>query len=130
MIKAHKIKLYPTKSQEILLKKSCGVARYSYNWALNKWDEMYKSGGKPSAYTLIKLQNSIKREQMPFFMEVSKTAPQYAIHNLEAAFKFFFKKEAKYPRFKKKGEKDSFRFPQGSTKKTRRLRKESPSNGE
>jgi putative transposase len=108
MIKAHKIKLYPFKSQEILLRKSCGVARYSYNWALSKWKELYEAGEKPSAYTLIKLQNSIKRAQMPFFMEVSKTAPQYAIHNLEGAFKSFFKKIANYPKFKKRGKKDSF----------------------
>lgn len=107
-MKTHQLKLYPTKSQEILLRKSCGVARYSYNWGLSKWKELYEAGGQPSAYTLIKLQNSIKREQMPFFMEVSKNAPQYAIHNLERAFKLFFKKKSRYPKFKKKGQKDSF----------------------
>lgn len=52
MTKAHKIKLYPTATQEVLLRKSCGVARYSYNWALSKWEEMYSAGEKPSAYTL------------------------------------------------------------------------------
>lgn len=108
MIKAHQIKLYPTKSQELLLRKSCGISRFSYNWALAKWKELYEAGKKPSAYTLIKLQNSIKKEQFPFFSEVSKTAPQYAIHNVEKAFKNFFKNTAKYPKFKKKGIKDSF----------------------
>lgn len=108
MIKSHKIKLYPTKSQEILLKKSCGVARYSYNWALNKWRELYEGGEKPIAYSLIKLQNSIKREEMPFFLEVSKTAPQYAIHNLEKAFKKMWKEGQGYPKYKKKNVKDSF----------------------
>jgi putative transposase len=38
--KSHKIKLYPTKTQEIFFKKSCGVARFSYNWALAKWKEL------------------------------------------------------------------------------------------
>lgn len=109
MVKAHKIKIYPTKSQEVLLKKSCGVARYSYNWALSKWNEIYKSGGgRTSAYSLIKLQNSIKREETPFFLEVSKNAPQHAIHHLESAFKKFFNKQADYPKFKKKGSIDSF----------------------
>jgi putative transposase len=108
MGKAHKIKLYPTKSQEILLRKSCGVARCSYNWALSKWKEMYDAGEKPSAYGLIKLQNSIKREQMPFFMEVSKTSPQYAIHNLERAFRRLCKGLSGYPKYKRKGVSDSF----------------------
>lgn len=108
MIKCHQIRLYPTKLQETFFKKSCGVARYSYNWALNKWRELYKEGKKTSAYPLIKLQNSIKKEQMPFFLEVGKTVPQYAIHHLEYAFKMFWKGKCKYPKFKKKGTKDSF----------------------
>lgn len=108
MVKAHQIQLIPTKAQKTLLHKSFGVRRYSYNWALAKWKEMYENGEKPSAYTLVKLQNKIKREEMPFFMEVSKCAPQYAIHALEKAFKNFFSKNGKYPRFKKKGVKDSF----------------------
>ena len=107
-IKAHQIKLYPTKSQEILFRKSCGVARFSYNWALAKWNELYKAGEKTSAYPLVKLQNSVKKEEWPWMKEVGKCAPQHAIHNLERAFKNFFKKNAKYPKFKKKGRKDSF----------------------
>lgn len=108
MIKAHQIKLYPSEQQEILLKKSCGCARHSYNWALSKWKELYELGERPSAYTLIKLQNSIKREQFPFYLDVSKTAPQYAIHNVEKSFKSFFKGNTRYPKFKKKGQKDSY----------------------
>lgn len=108
MIKAHQIKLYPTKTQEILLRKSCGVARHSYNWALAKWKEMYEAKERVSAYTLIKLQNSLKRVDTPFYLEVSKTAPQYAIHNLESAFKKMWKEKSGYPNFKKKGIKDSF----------------------
>lgn len=108
MKKAHQLKLYPTKSQMVLLNKSFGVARHSYNWALSKWKELYDQGQNPSAYTLIKIQNSIKREEMPFYLEVSKCAPQYAIHNLEKAYKNMWNGLAKYPKFKKKGRRDSF----------------------
>lgn len=108
MIKAHKIKLCPTKTQETLLFKSCGVARFSYNWALNRWGEIYKDGGKPKLNDLIKELTNIKRAQFPWMMEVSKTAPQYAIHNLDKAFSRFFNKLSKYPKFKKRGAVDSF----------------------
>lgn len=108
MHKAHKIRIYPTKSQDLLLRKSCGVARYSYNWALAKWKELYEAGDRPSAYSLIKLQNSIKRTEMPFFLEVTKTAPQYAIHDLQTAFSRFLKGISRYPKFKRKGINDSF----------------------
>jgi putative transposase len=102
MQKVHKIKLNPTVKQRKLFVQACGVKRHSYNWALAKWDEMYKAGEKPSAMALIKLQNSIKRTEMPFYLNVSKTAPQYACWDLENAFKNFFK-GAGYPKFKKKG---------------------------
>lgn len=106
--KAHKIKLSPTKVQKTLLNKSFGCARHSFNWALTKWQELYKLGERPSAYSLIKLQNSIKKEEMPFYLEVNKCAVQYAIHDVEAAYKKMWKEKTGYPKFKKKGIKDSY----------------------
>lgn len=123
MIKAHQIQINPSKSQKELIHRSFGVARHSYNWALEKWQQLYKGGDKPSAYSLIKLQNSIKKEDFPFYLEVSKTAPQYAIHNLERAFKNMWKTKSGYPKFKKRGIRDSyvavenkFRFKQSDKK--------------
>jgi putative transposase len=106
--KAHQIKLYPTKRQEAYFKKACGVARFSYNWALDRWKQKYEQGERTSAYDLIKELTLIKKQEYPWMLEVTKTAPQYAIHNLERAYNNFFKKNARYPRFKKKGIKDSF----------------------
>lgn len=106
--KSHSIKLCPTSNQKALLDKAFGCARHSFNWGLNKWKELYEAGEKPSAYSLIKLQNSIKRTEMPFYLEVNKCAVQYAIHDLESAFKKMWKEGAGYPKFKKKGYKDSF----------------------
>uniref|UniRef100_A0A6M3IM90 Putative transposase n=1 Tax=viral metagenome TaxID=1070528 RepID=A0A6M3IM90_9ZZZZ len=108
MIKAHEIKLYPTKLQESFFVQSCGTSRFSYNWALSKWKEKYERKENVSAYSLIKELTSIKREQFPWMLNVGKTCPQYSIHNLEKAFKHFFKGNAKYPKFKKKGVHDSF----------------------
>ena len=45
--------------------------------------------------------------------EVSKVAPQQAIKNLGSAFNRFFKHQGKYPQFKKKGIRDSFRADNG-----------------
>ncbi|MCL0101380.1 transposase [Peptococcaceae bacterium] len=42
--------------------------------------------------------------------EVSKCAPQEALRDLDRAFKNFFKGRANFPKFKKKGVHDSFRF--------------------
>ena len=108
MVKSHRIKLYPSVSQEKLLRQSCGVARFTFNWALNKWKEDYKNGIKQSAYSLIKHLNSIKKIEFPWMQETGKTCSQYAIHNVEAAFKKMWKEKSGYPKFKKKGLRDSF----------------------
>jgi putative transposase len=106
---AHKIEFRPcTDKQEILLKKSCGVARFTYNWALAQWNSQYKLGNKPTPNKLKKQFNSIRREEFPWTYEVSKCASEQAFANLGTSFSNFFKKIGKYPKFKKKGAKDSF----------------------
>lgn len=113
MILAHKIALDPTPEQAVYFARACGTARFAWNWALVEWQRQYKAGEKPSEGKLRKLLNSIKREQFPWMLEVTKAAPQQAIKNLGAAFQRFFAGQAKYPRFKKKGERDSFRAENG-----------------
>jgi putative transposase len=109
-MKAHKIRIFPTKEQEIYLMKACGTSRFAYNWALSKWKEQYEAGLKPNKGSLNKILNSTKREEFPWMMEVTKCVPQRAIKDLGSAFDRFFEKKGGYPKFKKKGQKDSFYF--------------------
>ena len=37
MLRGHKVRVYPNNEQETYLKKGCGTARFTYNWALDKW---------------------------------------------------------------------------------------------
>ena len=46
MIRGFKVKLHPTEEQMILMMKSFGIARWTYNWALNRQKETYEAGGK------------------------------------------------------------------------------------
>lgn len=111
---AHKIELVPTKAQEEYFAKACGVARFTYNWALEQWQKQYQahkqdnSLPKPNEQSLRKQLNEIKYEQYPFLLEVTKCATQQGIKNLGKAFTRFFKKQAEYPKFHKKGRNDSF----------------------
>ena len=108
MILSHKIRIYPNHEREQFLKKSCGVARFAYNWGLAEWQNQYKNGGKPNRFNLDKQFNSIKKQEFPFVCEVSKCCSQIAFANLGKAYKNFFDRRAKFPRFKKKGIHDSF----------------------
>ena len=46
MIKSVKIRLLPNKEQEVLMFKSIGCSRFTYNWALNRCNELYQQGVK------------------------------------------------------------------------------------
>lgn len=110
MLSSHKIALAPNNKQATYFAKASGVARFAYNWALSEWQRQYQAGGKPNETALRRQLNSIKQEQFPWMLEVTKNAPQMAIIHLGKAFKNFFSGKAKYPRFKKKGIHDSFQL--------------------
>jgi putative transposase len=114
MLRAHLIALDPNNIQGTYFSKACGVARFSYNWALAEWQKQFEehkkdpTKSKPTETALRRLLNSIKREQFPWMLEVTKNAPQMAIIQLGQAFKNFFSGRAKYPKFRKKGIRDRF----------------------
>ena len=110
---AHKIRIYPSQEAEVYLKRSCGIARFAWNWALNQWRTKYAAGEKGmSAYSLDKEFNALKGTEFPWVSEVGVWASKKSIQNLGDAFSRFFKKTSKYPRFKKKGKsRNSFYIP-------------------
>ncbi|MDP4147129.1 MAG: transposase [Bacillota bacterium] len=111
MIKAVKIRLLPTKEQEVLMFKSCGVARFAYNWGLAKWEEEYKQGLKPSRLSVKKeFNNTLKKDEKYIWLyEVSSQITVQAFKDLDSAYKNFFKGLSKYPKFKtKKRSRQSF----------------------
>lgn len=117
MLLVHKIEMAPNNEQATYFAKACGVARFSYNWALARWQSEYEAGRRTSEVNLRQDLNVIKAARFPWMLEVTKVAPQQAIKNLGVAFKRFFNGQGKYPRFKKKGIHDSFRADNGPASK-------------
>ena len=117
MLLVHKVELKPNNKQATYFRKACGVARFAYNWALDQWKKEYQNGEKPTEISLRKLLNACKAEEYPWMQEVTKNAPQQAIKNLGSAFNRFFRKQGGYPKFKKKGIRDSFRADNGPPQK-------------
>lgn len=108
MILAHRIALDPTIEQQIALARACGVARFTWNWALNAWNKKYQAGEKTKANDLKLEWNKVKHELYPWVGESPKDANQRPFANLHKAFQRFFQKKSKYPTFKRKGQHDSF----------------------
>ncbi|MDJ0516565.1 MAG: RNA-guided endonuclease TnpB family protein [Trichodesmium sp. MO_231.B1] len=112
-----KTKLKLNNKQKTILAKHAGVARHAYNWGLATCISEYESTKKrPSAITLHKRLVAEVKSQNPWYYEVSKCAPQQALRDLEKAFKNFLTIRGRgFPKFKKKGKKDSF-YLEGSIK--------------
>jgi putative transposase len=108
MIYAHQIALDLTQAQETYCKRAAGTARFVYNWALAEWQRQYQAGEKPTAQALKTQWNTLKHEAYPWVAEVHKDANQQPFAHLATVFHKFFRHEAGYPTFKKKGQHDSF----------------------
>ena len=114
MLIAHRIALDPTNKQRTYFARAAGTARFAYNWALGEWQRMYEarkadpSLPQPTDALLRRQLNAVKRNTFPWMFDVTKCAAQEAIIDLGSAFRSFFEKRGRYPRFKKKGISDSF----------------------
>lgn len=90
--------------------KTIGCSRFAYNWALNRCNELYEKGEKYNISNVSKEFTQLKKsEGFRWLNEVSNMSMVESIRNLDKAFKSFFKKIGKYPKFKtKRKSKQSF----------------------
>lgn len=108
MTLTHRIALDPTHQQEAYFRRAAGIARFTWNWALAQWKELFEGGERPNALRLKKLWNTLKGREYPWVYEVHKDVNQQPFTHLQQAFTRFFRGEAGFPKFKKKGQHDSF----------------------
>ena len=113
MLKAYKYKLIPNQEQQETLSKHFGCVRFVYNWGLNRKIETHKECGKSISCFQLGRELTLLKQQKEFewLNECSTVSLQQSLRNLDAAFSNFFKKNAKYPKFKsKKCSRDSVKF--------------------
>ena len=110
MIIAKKVRLKPTPEQEQKLWQSVGIARFVYNWTLNRQEENYKNGGKfISDNELRKEITQLKKGELSWLNQVSNNVAKQAVKDCCVAYKNFFTGKTKKPRFKsRKKSKPSF----------------------
>ncbi len=110
--KAYKFRLYPNQEQQIFLAKCFGCSRFVYNHFLRLTTDVYTDCKKSLRYKeWAKLLTSLKKE-FEWLKEVNSQALQQSLKDLETAYVRFFKGLAKFPRFKRRSNKQSFRVPQ------------------
>ena len=113
IVMSHRIELKPTKIQEALFRQCVGASRFAYNWALAEWQRPFAAGEHPSEAALRRQFNAMKPIEFSWILKLPKAVPQQAIKNVGRAYQRFFQKQAKFPRFKKRGVHDSARLDNG-----------------
>ena len=114
-LQAYKFQLRPKEGQEDTLRRFAGCCRFLWNKALAMEKAAYEADGKRLGYNALagKLKDWKKEEETAFLAEAHSQILQQALKDLDRAYKNFFAKRADFPRFKKKGMHDAFRYPQG-----------------
>ena len=110
LLRAYKTEIDPTEEQKALINRTIGTCRYIYNFYIAYNKEVYESEKKfVSGMDFSKWLNKEyipSHEDFSWIKEVSSKAVKKSIMDAETAFKKFFKKQAGFPKFKKKNKSD------------------------
>ena len=112
MLKAIKVRLYPTEEQVVYINKQLGCCRFVYNNCLE-----YRTSAHETNKTSISASESIKhivllKQDNEFLKEVHSKVLQQSVRDMNQAYDNFFKQHKGYPKFKSKHDsKQSCRFP-------------------
>lgn len=112
-LQAYKYELRPDGQQERQMRRFAGSCRFVFNKALALQKERYEQGEKKLGYAgLCKLLTEWRNSSETAWLADAPVHPlQQTLKDLERAYSNFFAKRADFPRFKKKGQSDSFRYP-------------------
>ena len=112
-LQAFKFELMPDGAQARSLRRFAGSCRFVFNKALALQKERYACGEKKLGYAdLCKQITSWRNGADTLWLADSPIHPlQQTLKDLERAYKNFFAKRAAFPKFKRRGEHDAFRYP-------------------
>lgn len=112
---AYKYELKTNGAQSRAMRRFAGACRFVFNQALALQKTRYAAGEKKLSYADLcaHLTQSKDADSTSWLRDTPSQALQQSLKDLERAYHNFFEKRADFPRFKKKGQRESFRFPQG-----------------
>lgn len=109
-IVCYKTEINPTQEQIQKINQTIGTCRYIYNFYLATQKERYERGDTfQSALDFSKWLNNDylpQHGELAWIKEVSSKSVKQSITNAYGAYQRFFRKQSKFPRFKKKGVSD------------------------
>ncbi len=116
--KVFRFRMRPNKVQEERLMQLAGARRFVWNWALSKRKTHFETHGQGiSAAELSRQLTALKSgPETAWLKEADSQLLQQSLKDLDTAYKNFFEKRARFPRFKsRKVDQPRFRIPQRVT---------------
>ncbi len=112
-LQAFKYELMPSGQQARRMSRFAGSCRFVFNKALALQKANYEAGDPFIGYVAMakRLTHWRNDPETPWLKESPVHPLQHALKDLDRAYKHFFDKRAAFPRFRKKGGHDRFRYP-------------------
>ena len=112
-LQAFKFELMPNGQQMRKMSQFAGMCRFVFNQALALQKENHEAGNKFLNYAALTKHLTVWRNspETAWLSQGPSQAQQQTLKDLEKAYKNFFEKRASFPKFKRKGDNCSFRFP-------------------
>jgi len=112
-------RLSPHPGQERILVQSMGACRWLWNWALDYRETLWlaarsagaKGFGASVGYVHMSSLLPGLKDRFPWLAKVPHHCLQSTLRDLDYAFEAFFKGRCGFPKYRRKGDGDSIRFP-------------------
>jgi putative transposase len=110
---AFKFELMPNGAQQRAMRRFAGCCRFVFNKALALQQSRYQSGERFMGYVAMAKQLTEWRNglETPWLKDAPVHPLQHALKDLERAYQNFFAGRTSFPRFRRKGSGESFRYP-------------------
>jgi putative transposase len=110
-IRTYKLRAYPTPRQQRRLAREFGAARWVYNRGLETISRAWRERQERITYVDVSRQlTKLKQTEVPWLKEISSYVLTQSLRDLDRAFKAFYSKRARHPRFKKRREEQAVRY--------------------
>jgi putative transposase len=111
MLKAVKVRIYPTDSQQAHLAQAFGCVRWVWNQSLSVMSLTYQETGKGISAFDMKKQIPFWKAEYDWLKICYSQCLQQSVLNLSQSFINFFDGRAQYPTFKSKYDRQSLQYP-------------------
>ena len=111
ILKGHRFRLDLAEVQASFCSRTAGMCRFLWNLALEQRSMAWAQGRHSVNYQAQASEFGDLKTECPWLAEAPYHCLQQTLRDLDQAFRNFFAGRAAYPKFRKKFQRDSFRFP-------------------